>query len=316
VLNGLVKAIQPDIVHAHFSSTIFSTALAMKKHWPITIGTFQGVHFLLSEGAAAPLTRLAETWAVNRLDHAWVLSQDDLDGLRLAAPHARISKQDSYGFGCDLQRFDCQRYSLDERRNLRRQLGLGDEHFVFTFPGRYVYFKGFDVAVRAFLELAQAEPDIRLLLMGLWDEQHPAGLTRSEQQALKDSSLVIDLGWQTEFEKYFAITDVVLFPSEREGMPVSIMAALAMGVPVITRDSRGCRDVVRDGVDGVVIDSFSIDKLVLEMRKLKEDEALRQRLSAGSLAGRERFSKHHYTAEQIRIYGDLLTDKIPRQSGA
>jgi len=256
---------------------------------------------------------MAETWAANRLDQVWVLSKDDLEGLRLAAPHAKINKQDSYGFGCDLERFDSRRFPLEEKRKLRLQLGLKADNYVFTFAGRYVHFKGFDIAVRAFLKLAHTEPDIRLLLMGRRDNQHTTGLTDLEEQALKDSAQIVDLGWQNEFEKYFAVTDVLVFPSEREGMPVSLMAALAMGVPVITRNSRGCRDVVRDQVDGIVLSSCTVDNLILEMQRLKKDRTLCRRLSANCLAGRGRFNQYNYITEQIKIYLDLYSNKDFRE---
>jgi len=304
-LNSLVSSIRPDIVHAHFSSAILTTALARRRHWPVTIGTFQGVSFLLMRGARKRFLKMAETWASSRLDKVWVLTEDDRVELSMAAPGAKIKKQQSCGFGCDLDRFNPTRILPEERDALLSQLGLTPDHHIFAFIGRQVHFKGFDTTVRAFLRLGQADPDARLLLIGARDALHHTGLTRDEESALRSSSQIIDLGWQSEVQKYLAITRAVVFPSKREGMPVCLMEALAMGVPVITCDSRGCRDVVRDQVDGIVLKECTVDNLVSAMELLIENKDLHSRLVVNALAGRERFNRLNYVREQIQIYEQL-----------
>jgi glycosyltransferase involved in cell wall biosynthesis len=66
----------------------------------------------------------------------------------------------------------------------------------------------------------------------------------AEDHAYKNCAQIIDAGYTDDVASYLAISDAMVFPSQREGMPVCLMEALAMGVPVITRASRGCRDVV------------------------------------------------------------------------
>ena len=92
-------------------------------------------------------------------------------------------------------------------------------------------------------------------------------------------------------------------------MPISLMAALAMGVPIITRNSRGCRDVVRNQVDGIVLNNCTVNNLILEMQKLKNDKILYQRLSPNALAGRERFNQLNYITEQAKIYQEVYSSK-------
>ena len=304
-LNHLISTLKPDIVHAHLSSAIFTTALAYRRHWPTTIGTFQGVNFLLSSGLKARILGIAETWAARRLDHVWVLTDDDLAGLRRAAPHAKIHRQTAYGFGCDLDNFAPSSISMNERSLLRTQLGLTPQHRTFAFVGRFVHFKGFDLTVRAFMKLAQTDPDSRLLLIGTRDGLHPTGLTAEEEATFKQSTQILDLGWQKDVRRYLAVADAVVFPSQREGMPVCVMEALAMGVPVITRDSRGCRDVVRDQIDGLVLQECTVDSLVQAMRRLMNDRALRELFASQALAGRGRFSRQNYVQEQMHIYERL-----------
>jgi glycosyltransferase involved in cell wall biosynthesis len=80
------------------------------------------------------------------------------------------------------------------------------------------------------------------------------------------------------------------------------MEALAMGVPAITSDSRGCRDVVRDGIDGLVLPEPTAPAMTAAMARLAADPELRRNLGAAALAGRERFSRAAYHREQIGIY--------------
>jgi glycosyltransferase involved in cell wall biosynthesis len=306
LLNQLVSAIKPDIVHAHFSAAIFTTALARRRHWPTTIGTFQGLSFPLVHGKRALLLKWAESLAASQLDENWVLSDDDLVILRAAAPRAKITKQAALGFGCNLDRFDAAKYSETAHQTLLRTLGLTPEQHVFIFVGRYVYYKGFDLVVRAFLKFVQDQPEARLLLVGARDPLHATGLSADEERRLKEAPQILDLGWQSEVEKYLAISHIMLFPSEREGMPVSVMESLAMGVPVITRDSRGCRDVVRDRVDGIVLSECTVEKLISAMSSLVFNSPLREQLASHALAGRSRCDRQHYIAEQTQIYERIL----------
>lgn len=308
-LNQLVHKLHPDLVHVHFSAAMFTTALARTRQWPTTIGTFHGVSFPLLHGWKATVLRQAELWAARQMNSVWVLTDDDQAVLRQAAPRLRVQRYAGHGLGCDLQRFNPDRISGNERQHLRETLHLDAENIVFCFVGRFVDFKGFGLTVRAFLRLAAEAPQARLLLVGHADDLHPSGLTPEETAAMQQSPQIIDVGYQTHVEAYLALADVMVFPSEREGMSVCLMEALAMGVPVITRDARGCRDVVRDQVDGFVLQDCTVERVHTTMRLLLEDTALRQCLAAQALEGRERFSRMRYVAEQIAIYEELVGDE-------
>jgi glycosyltransferase involved in cell wall biosynthesis len=304
-LDRLVERLRPDLVHAHFSAAIFTTALARRSHWPTTIGTFQGLRFPLLTGLKRRALTAVEAWSAKRLDAVWVLTEDDRTALASAAPGATVNRQTSCGFGCDLDRFDPACVCSEECQDLRARLGIAADRWIFSYIGRYVAFKGFDMTVRAFLRLAELDPKVHLLLMGARDKLHPTGLTPEEERRLKNSPRITDLGWQDDVRKWLAVTNVLIAPSCREGMPVSLMEALAMGAPVITRDSRGCRDVVRDGVNGIVLRECTVDGLVSAMQSIKENEMLYRRLSSNALKDRQSFSRLNYIDEQIRIYENM-----------
>ena len=158
-LRRLVRTIRPDLIHAHFSAAIFTTALARTKHWPMTIGTFHGISFPARRGLGSVLIRIAETFSARRFDELCVLTEDDAACLRKAVPTVRVRTLSSAGLGCDLDHFSPVTATIREAR--RKEFGFQPQHCVFVFVGRFVSFKGFDATVRAFLRLARDGPQRR-----------------------------------------------------------------------------------------------------------------------------------------------------------
>ena len=306
-LNQLVETLRPDLVHVQFSAAIFTTALARTRRWPKTIGTFHGVCFPAMRGWKAVLLRVMETWAAQRLDGVWVLTDDDRESLQAAAPRATVRRLPGLGLGCDLDQFAPPNEL--ERETLRTKFGLAPDQIVFAFVGRFVDFKGFAIATGAFLRLAATNPNLRLLLVGARDELHATGLTAAEEEQLKDCPQIVDLGFRTDVRDCLAVADVMVFPSRREGMSVCLMEALATGLPAITFDSRGCREVVRDGIDGRVLREPGVESFSKAMKSAAEDREQLHRWSARALADRERFDRKRYVAEQKRIYQTCVGDR-------
>jgi len=306
-LRTLVTEIRPELIHAHFSSAIFTTALAVKSFWPTTIGTFQGLSYPLVQGQLRRLAiKQAETWASSRLHGVWVLTQDDYLRIKRDAPLAKSYLQQTPGFGCRLRYFDPTTISSEEQEQLRQSLDIDKNDRVYTFIGRFTEFKGFALTVRSFLELNQRFPKSKLLLIGQFDDLHPSGLDKLQIAQISRHPAIRNVGWQSDVRKYLSITDAVVFPSEREGVPVSLMEAIAMGVPVITMNARGCRDVVTDKVNGLLLYERSKSALMHAMIRIYEDEQLRSLLRKGALATRERFDRQHYINEQLSIYSRLI----------
>lgn len=299
-LAALVEQLQPDVIQAHFDAAIFTTALARTARWPATIGLFHGLSFPILSGWRKILIRAATAWAVRQFDGVWVLNSENRDLLRVAAPRAAVHRFQSAGVGCDIARFVAP--GRAEREAVRAALGFAPAHCVFAYVGRLVEAKGFALTVRAFLALAQTDPQARLLVVGGGDPLHPTGLTREEEAAMRASAQIVAVGYCPDVEHYLRAADVTVLPSFREGMPVGLMEALAMGVPVLTRDVCGCRDVVRDDVDGLVLKDCTVENLAAAMQRLAGAPELRQRLSSRALADRDRFDRANFVREQCAIY--------------
>lgn len=312
--DALVRRIRPDIIHCHFSVVAFTAAMARRRGWPPTIATIQGLMFPETSGWRKAVFGLAEGFAHLRMDGTWVLTQSDVDALASMGLRSGVFLQQSNGFGCRLDRFDQNRFSAAEVGALRQQYGIDSDDFVFVFVGRQVHFKGFALVVRSFLEIAKTRRQAKLLLVGQRDPLHATGLTPPEEQAVAKSDQIIPLGWQQDVARFFALAHVNVFPSQREGIPVNLMESLAMGVPVITLDSRGCRDVVRSGIDGLVVSQPTTAMLRQAMERLMNDDVLRTEFAANALAGRSRFDRNAWINEQVGIYEQVLAHSLERRT--
>jgi len=308
-VNALVQEIKPDLINIHFSAALFTTMLGKKDDWPASTGTIHGLGSPLIKGWRKYAISQAERWSSERVDEVFVLTQDDKDYLEEKAPKATVNVLNSFGMGCDLERFDPDRVSEETKQSIREENGVRQDDFVFIFIGRQTHFKGFDKVVLSFLKLKEKHSHIKLLLIGEKDRIHPTSRQQRFEKALKEDRDIVRVGWKENVQDYLAIADLNVFPSEREGLPVNLMESLSMGVPVITINSRGCKEVVRNNVDGLVLTDYNVDHLSAAMERLLVDRKELNKLAENALKGRDRFSRKHFIIDQLTTYERLLAGK-------
>jgi glycosyltransferase involved in cell wall biosynthesis len=118
------------------------------------------------------------------------------------------------------------------------------------------------------------------------------------------------VGYQPEVAGYYRLFDAFLLPSVNEGTPVSAIEALASGTPVVATSVGGVPDVVRDGIDGYLVEPGDVAGAADRLATLAADEALRARLGE---AGRARVTKRYSVARLVddvdRLYRSLLAAK-------
>lgn len=317
MLRRHVRAWRPDIVHAHFAASAVvaaATRQTMGTSPMAWMATFHGMHLTANASIGARLVSAAEVWAAKRMSVVCVLNREDRDALVRLLPASRVHLHASVGVGCDLDAFDPVDYPPATRTAIRARLGLPADAFVVAYVGRQVAFKGFTAAVHGFLEAESHGLDGWLVLVGAEDSVHGSGLTDSERFRLGSHPRIVRVGWQRDVASYLAAADVTLLPSIREGMPVSAMESLAIGTPVITVDSRGCRDVVRDRVDGLVLPSPDPSLIAQALLACRGDGGLLEGLRRGATAGRSRFDRRRFAEEQADLYSSVLGTSLPTRT--
>ena len=143
-------------------------------------------------------------------------------------------------------------FSINDKEDLKTNLGIKDIDFVFIFVGRIVSDKGINELVEAFDKISLVEENIKLLLVGPFeDELDP--LQKKTKLLINNNDKIILVGYQNDVRPYFSISNCLVFPSYREGFPNVVMQAGAMKLPSIVSDINGCNEIIENNINGLVI---------------------------------------------------------------
>jgi glycosyltransferase involved in cell wall biosynthesis len=133
-------------------------------------------------------------------------------------------------------------------------------------------------------------PDTRFQLLGFLDVENRTAVPRSEVESWVGEGLIDYLGVSDDVRTQIAAADCVVLPSYREGLPRTLLEAAAMARPLIATDAPGCRQVVRQGVNGylcTVRDSRSLADAMLTMLRAPEEARGRMGAEARRIAETE-----------------------------
>ena len=196
---------------------------------------------------------------------------------RLGAASKQLILNQGSCTGIDTVRFDAGGIDGQRLNKLRKRLGLSRDDMVVGFTGRLVRDKGIIELVEAFKALKADVPRLKLLLVGMFEQRDalPGDLVKQ----ISDDADIIHTGYvdYNEIEYYYSLMDIYVLPSYREGFPVSVIEAAAMGLPVVTTKATGCIDSIIDGETGLFVD-HTAQSLSNAIKRLLQDPALREKL--------------------------------------
>src|SRR5690554_4856510 len=183
--------------------------------------------------------------------------------------------------GIDTAYFDPDQVSSAQKQQLKEELEIKADDFVFVFVGRLVGDKGINELVSAFKSVQQEglQKQPKLLLVGDFETELDA-LQEDTLQEIKQNSAILSVGFQKDVRPYFAIADCLAFPSYREGFPNVLMQAGAMGLPSIVSNINGCNEIIVSGENGLIVPVKNSHDLYQAMLTMINDEALYERLQS------------------------------------
>ncbi|WP_313804095.1 glycosyltransferase family 4 protein [Sphingobium sp.] len=157
--------------------------------------------------------------------------------------------------------------------------------FTFLMMGRLMRDKGVGEYVEAARIIRARRPDVRFLLLTRPETENPTGYAAADLEQWREAGLIEFLPETRDVRPFIASAHAFVLPSfYREGLPRTILEALAIGRPVITTDMPGCREPIRDGVNGLLVPPRDGPALAEAMEQLIADPA---RVTAMAKAARQ-----------------------------
>jgi glycosyltransferase involved in cell wall biosynthesis len=288
---GVLRAVRPDVVHAHTpKGGLLGMLAAWLRRVPVRIYHIHGLPYLTATGWRGRLLRRTEALSCRLAHQVFCVSHSvrDLvvdDGI---CPPGKIKVLAGGSVnGVDAEgRFNPGNFDAAARGSIRRRYGIPADARVVGFVGRLVRDKGVVELAGAWKKLSADRPDAHLLVVGPFEERDAVG--EEVKAYLRGTPGVHLVGTEYDTPPLYAAMDVVALPTYREGFGVVNIEAAAMGRPVVTTRVPGCVDAVVDGVTGTLVPPRDAAALADAVARYLDDPALRRRHGT---AGRERVLK-------------------------
>ncbi|UZH55503.1 glycosyltransferase family 4 protein [Salinimicrobium tongyeongense] len=282
------KKENPHIVHSITPKAgLLSMAAGYFAGVPVRIHTFTGLVFPSKKGAFKKLLIFMDRSLCAFATHVYPEGEgvkQDLIRYKITFKPLKVLANGNVN-GINTSHFNPDAITPREKELLSEKLGITSKDFVFVFVGRLVGDKGINELVTAFKnllnsnlqKLGEEQFTPKLLLVGPFESEFDP-LEPKTLQEIQDNPNILSVGFQADVRPYFAISNVLVFPSYREGFPNVVMQAGAMGLPAIVTNINGCNEIIINEINGLIIPPKNIAKLEEAMRRVLFDEDLRNEL--------------------------------------
>jgi glycosyltransferase involved in cell wall biosynthesis len=296
-----------DLVHAHDWLVAFA-ARTVKHGWGLPlVATMHGTEGGRNQGIRTPLQHYIHTvewlltyeaWRVICCSRAMVA--EVAGGLAVPPDKVRVVAN-----GVDPARVRC-KASREELASYRRRWA-GEGERILVFVGRLVREKGVEVLLEAMPEVLAAHPEAKLVVAGGGWRGH----LEERARALGVSQKVAFAGFVPEEELpwLYAVAEVAVYPSLYEPFGIVALEAMAAGVPVVTSDAGGLREVVRHGETGLQTWANNPQSLAWGIKQVLSDRKLAAKLrEAGKREVRQRYGWKGIAEETVAVYREVLEE--------
>ena len=309
------KKEKPDIIHSITPKAgLLSMLAGLLAGVPIRMHTFTGLIFPHREGymkhTLIMMDKLLCKCATNVYPEGNGVKQDLIKHKITKKPLKVIAHGNINGI--DLEEYNPSHFTDEFKRLTRQKYGIDDEDFVFLFVGRLVIDKGLRELVSAFNHLSKKTPHIKLVLVGP-RENEKSTKKKKMFSVIENNPNILEIGYQQEVRPFYAISDVFVLPSYREGFPNAVIQAGAMELPSIVTNISGCNEIIKDYKNGIIVPKK--DKKILEgaMHALIQVPELRKNLKQNTRQIiSQYFDKNIVWREIEKEYEHLLKQKKPK----
>lgn len=292
-----------DIIHCHTPVGAMLTRLAAKqarKNGTKVFYTAHGFHFY--KGAPAINWLLyypVEKWLSRYTDVLITINKEDYERAKTFKA-GRVCYVP--GVGIDLKKFNA---GYVDKEQKRKEIGVATEDFMLLSVGELIPRKNYEVVIQAMSVLKQngCLEHMDYVICG-------QGAYEADLKKLAEEMNVADrihfLGYRNDISEICNCANLFVFMSHQEGLPVALMEAMACGLPVVCSNIRGNTDLIEDGVTGL-ISSNTPEELAETIGKMRDDTALRDRLSSAALQKIKQFDLSGVEDEMVKIYRGVVS---------
>ncbi len=208
------------------------------------------------------------------------------------------------GSGVDTDRFSLKNVDREKKEELEKEINYSKEKITITLISRLLWQKGIKEFVEAAEILKKRRDNLHFLLAGPVDRENPSGIPEKKIREWEERGLVKYLGERKDVREVLSLTDIFVFPSYyREGVPKILLEAGAMGLPLVVADISGCREVVKHGVSGFLVEPKKAADLAEKIEILIRDKNLRENFGRESRKTVEKeFGEERVVKETIKTY--------------
>lgn len=292
-----------DIIHCHTPVGAMLTRLAARqarRKGSIVIYTAHGFHFY----KGAPLVNWllyypVEKWLAKDTDVLITIDREDYERAKKFK-----SSMVKYvpGVGIDTQRFVRKGRDRDGKRE---ELGIENEDFVLLSVGELIPRKNYEFILRTISDMKNL-PEYKKLIFLVCGR----GILKDDLEKLCRELGIEEkvrfLGYRSDIPEICNASDLFVFMSKQEGLPVALMEAMACGLPAVCSDIRGNTDLITDGDDGLVI-GFDQSELQNAILSLMDDAETRERFSARGVERVKGFDIQSVLCDVQKIYEESLS---------
>lgn len=309
LLFRLIRSEKYDIVHVHTPIAAILGRLAAKlagvKHVVYTAHGFY-FHEGMSRAAYAFFYGLEKFFAKYFTDWLLLQSREDYE-LCLDNKFKKKEQVIHLSNGVDIHsKFNPASIDAAKVAALKKEFGISEGDVVFAFIGRFVKEKGVLELLEAFSLLRDVRSGMKLLMIGDVLESERDQETRVQVEKRLKGPHIIAPGYRKDIPELLAVSDVFVLPSYREGLPRSIIEAMAMNKPVIATNIRGCREEVIHDENGLLVKKGDAKELYESMLAMADDRRMRERYGRrGREMVEEMFDEAVVIEKQIRLFSQL-----------
>jgi glycosyltransferase involved in cell wall biosynthesis len=300
-----------SIVHTHTPKASLLGQLAAKLAGvPIIVNTVHGFYF---HEHMKPLVRrfyVAMEWIAARCS-TMILCQNPEDietAIKLGI--CNRNKIKLLGNGIDLSKFNPSLFDADFKRKKRLEVGIPADAIVIGTIGRLVKEKGYLELFESIQRIISSNDKVWLIVIGPEDPEKTDRLTSHAFVRYGIEERTVWLGRREDIAELLACCDIYTLASWREGFPRSAIEATAMALPIVATNIRGCRQVVEDGVNGILVPVRDSTTLAFAIKQLIDDEQLRLKMGwAGYEKSKHQFNEQNVCKIVLDTYKQLLDKK-------